>query len=237
MEKLIALLSILDQLVAFHRLHEIIRMQQGQADVVEKVLQHDSAVVHVKVHPTHHGLKNHFLLTDHYLVTGDVLFQLFLAQVQEFLVLGNVGEALERVRAATAGELLEGVCVCEALDAQAVAGVKLVFQKLGAGVAQGPDLEEAGGLEEKLNVLRGDAGTSGVDVLQEGVHGLGADAVDLYEHLAALPVVVAEHGAEVSAAGRQHGAVTRELATFHADHHVGEHTPVTELVEHLKDAL
>lgn len=138
---------------------------------------------------------------------------------------------------ATTGQLFERVCICEALDAKAVAGVQLLLQEFCASIPKSGDLEEAGGLEEELDVLCGDAGMSGVNVLQERVHSVRLDAVDLHQHLVALLVVVAEHSTEVAATGRQHGTVTGELAPLDTDDHVREEAAVAEFIEDLQDAL
>ncbi|TNN67774.1 hypothetical protein EYF80_021928 [Liparis tanakae] len=236
-EELVALRGVLDELVSLHRLDEVVGVQKGQAHIVQQGLEHGLSVLHTVVHPSHHRLKHHLLLTDGQLVAAGVLFQLFFAQAEELLVLSHLGEVGQGVAAAAAGELLQGVGLCEVLDAQAVARVQLVLQELGAGVTQCVDLEEAGGLDKELDILCGDLGAAGVHVAEERVHGLGQDAVDLDQHLAALPVVVAEHGSEVGGAGGKHSAMAGELAALHADDDVGEQAAVAELVEHLQDAL
>lgn len=140
-------------------------------------------------------------------------------------------------RTATTGQLFERVGICEALNAEAVAGVQLLLQEFCASIPQSGDLKEAGGLEDELDVLCSDEGMAGVNVLQKRIHSVRLDAVDLHHHLTALPVVIAEHGTEVAAAGRQHGTVTGELAPLDTDDHVREEAAVAELVEDLEDAL
>lgn len=76
-EKLIALWSILDELVPLHCLDKVVGVQEGQAHVVQQGLQHGLPVLHIVVHPSHHRLKHHLLLTDGQLITANVLFQLF----------------------------------------------------------------------------------------------------------------------------------------------------------------
>lgn len=127
--------------------------------------------------------------------------------------------------------------ICEALDAQAVAWIQLVLQEFCTGITQCGDLEETGGLEEELDILCGDLGTAGVNIGEEGVHRLSQDAVNLNQHLAALTVIVAEHGSEVGRAGREHSAMAGELAALHADHNISEQATVAKLIEDLQDAL
>lgn len=236
-EELVAFWSVLDELVSLHCLDKIVGMQERQAHVVQQGLHHGSPLLHIAVHPPHHRLEHHLLLPDGQLVAADVVLQLLSVQVQELLVLGHFREVGEGITAAATGQLFQGMDVCKALDAQAVAGVQLVLQELGAGVAQCVDLEQAGGLKEELDVLCGDLSSPGVNVGEEGVHGLGQDAVDLNQHLAALAVIVAEHGPEVGGAGGEDGAVARELASLYADHDVGEQAAIAELVEDLQDAI
>lgn len=152
-------------------------------------------------------------------------------------MLCHLRETLQGEGTAAAGQLFERMSVREALDTEAVARVQLLLQEFGTRVPQSDDVEEAGGLEEELDVVRGDASAARVNVLQERVHGVRLDAVDLHKHLSALPMVVAEHGTEVAAACRQHGAVTGKLATLDADDHVREEAAVSELVEDLEDGL
>ncbi len=123
--------------------------------------------------------------------------------------------------------------VCEALDAQAVARVQLVFQELCTGITQSGDLEQAGGLKEELNVLCGDLGAAGVNIIKEGVHRFSQDAVDLDQHLAALAVIVAEHGSEVGRAGGEHSAMAGELTALHADHNISKQATVAKFIEDL----
>lgn len=77
MEKLVALWSILDELISLHCLDKVVGVQKGQAHIVQKGLQHWLSVLHIVVHPSHHRLKHHLLLTDGQLITASVLFQLF----------------------------------------------------------------------------------------------------------------------------------------------------------------
>lgn len=237
MEELVAFWSVLNELVSLNRLDKIVGMQERQAHVVQQGLHHGSPQLHVAVHPPHRRLEHHLFLADGELVAANVVLQLFSVQVEELGVLGHFGEVGEGVAAAATGQLFQGMGVCKALDAQAVARVQLVLQELSAGVAQRVDLEQAGGLEQELDVLRGDLSSSGIDVGEEGVHGFGQDTVDLDQHLAALAVVVAEHGPEVGGAGREDGAVAGEFASLDADHNVGEQAAIAELVEDLQNAL
>ncbi len=137
-------------------------------------------------------------------------------------MLSNFWKIQQGKSTAATGQLFERVGICETLDPEAVAGVQLLFQEFCTSIPECGDLEEAGGLEEELDVVGGDAGMTGVNILQEHVHGISLDAVDLHKHLTALSVVVAEHGMEVTAAGRQHGTVTWEFATLDAYDHVCE---------------
>lgn len=236
-QQLIALWGVLDQLVHFHSLNEVVGVQEREPDVRQELMQHGPAQLHGAVHPAHHGLEHHLLLADHQLVTADVINQLVLAQLQELFVLGHVLERLQREVPALGEERLERVRVGEALDAQAVAGVQLLLQELGAGVAQDADLEEARRFKQILHVLCRDLHLARVHVLQKAIHGFGEDAVDLHQHLPALPVVVAEHGSEVAAAGWEHGAVARELPALHADDDICEQPAVSEFIEDLEDAF
>ena len=237
MEELVALWSVLDKLISLYRLDKVVGVHERQAHMVQQGLQHGLPVLHAVVHPSHHGLEHHLLLTDGQLVAGNVLLQLLSAQVEELLVLSYLGEVGQGVTAATAGQLLQGMSICELLDAQAVARVQLVLQELSTGIAQCGDLEEAGGLEEELDILSGDLGAASIHIGEEGVHRLGQDAIDLHQHLAALAVIIAEHSSEVGGACGEHGAVAGELAALHADDHISEQAAVAELVEHLQDAV
>lgn len=237
MEKLVAFWSVLNELVSLHCLDKIVGMQERQAHMVQQGLHQGSPLLHIAVDPPHHRLKHHLFLTDGQLVTANVVLQLFSVQVEELLVLGHFREVNEGITAAATGELLQGMGVCKALDPQAVARVQLVLQELCAGVAQRVDLEQAGGLKEELDVFCGDLSSSGINVGEEGVHGFGQDTVDLNQHLAALAVIIAEHGPEVGGAGREDGAVAREFASLYADHNIGEQATIAELVEDLQDAL
>lgn len=152
-------------------------------------------------------------------------------------MLSHIREVGQGVTAAAAGELLQGMGICKALDAQAVARVQLVLQELGAGITQCGDLEEAGGLEEELDILCSDLGAAGVNIGKEGVHRLSQDAVYLDQHLAALTVIVAEHGSEVRRAGGEHSAMAGELAALHADDNISEQAAVAKLIEYLQDAF
>lgn len=237
MEQLVALWSILDELVSLHCLDKVVGVQQGQADMVQQVLQHGPPVLHIVVHPPHHRLKHHLLLSNGQIITADVFFQLVPVQVKELLVLCHLREVGKGIAAAATGQLLEGMCIGKALDAKAVARVQLVLQEFCTSIAQCGDLEEAGSLEEELDILSGDPDATGVNKTEERVHRLGQDAVDLHQHLAALAVIIAEHSSEVGGAGGEHSAVAGELPALHADDHIGEETTVTELIENLEDGL
>lgn len=236
-QQLIALWGILNQLVHFHSLNKVVGVQEGEPDVCQELVEHGPAQVDGAVHPAHHGLKHHLLLTDHQLVAADVINELVLPQLQELLVLGHILKGLQREVPALGEERLERVRVCEALDAQAIARIQLLLQELGAGVAQNADLEQTRCFKEVLYVLCRDFHLACVHILQKAIHGFGKNAVDLHQHLPALPVVVAEHGSEVAAAGREHGAVAWELPALHADDDVCEEPAVSEFIEDLENAF
>lgn len=134
MQQLVAVGVHLDELVTLHCLHKVVGVEQRQAYMLEQVLEHGLALSCAVVHPAHGCLEHHLLLTDGQLIAGNVLLQLVPAQVQELLVLCHLGEVLQGVGTAAAGQLLEGVSVGEAADAQAVTGVQLLLEELGTGV-------------------------------------------------------------------------------------------------------
>ena len=79
------------------------------------------------------------------------------------------------------------------------------LQEVGAHVAEGGEAEEAGALQQALDVLHADDDGAGVHEVQQQLHRLGLDAVDVHHVPPGLQHAVGEHGAQVgTVSGQDH---------------------------------
>ena len=79
------------------------------------------------------------------------------------------------------------------------------LQEVGAHVAEGGEAKEAGALQQALDILHADDDGAGVHEVQQQLHRLGLDAVNVHHIPPGLQHAVGEHGAQVGAvAGQDH---------------------------------
>ena len=79
------------------------------------------------------------------------------------------------------------------------------LQEVSTHVAEGDEAKEAGTLQQALDVLHADDDGAGVHEVQQQLHRLGLDAMDVHHVPPRLQHAVGEHGAQVGAvAGQDH---------------------------------
>jgi len=118
-------------------------------------------------HPVDDGGEDSLLGTNVQLTVGDQLANLLEGQQQELLGAHHLLEVLQGVLVGPRVELLAGVGVREAADAQAVGRVKLAQQELAARIPHGVHLQQSGGRKKHLHVLLGDRDLAGVGVVDQ----------------------------------------------------------------------
>jgi len=118
-------------------------------------------------HPVDDGGEDSLLGANVQLTVGDQLANLLEGQQQELLGAHHLLEVLQGVLVGSRVELLAGVGVREASDAQAVGRVKLAQQELAARIPHGVHLQQSGGRQKHLHVLLGDRDLAGVGVVDQ----------------------------------------------------------------------
>lgn len=132
--------TLSNELIGFNSLYKIPRVQEGQPDILQHVRQERKPFRLLVTDPVHHSFEHLRLFRDVEVITLQRAAQDVRWQLQELLIVQDLGEVLDNVVLHLLFQAVQGVGISQPQDANAVLWLERFGEKTGTSIYHAKEL-------------------------------------------------------------------------------------------------